>query len=345
MRPAEGPSEPLPTERTTTEPRDEGEALEAELETRNETRNESDGPAGEAGVEPTIALERITSLLADELADEADALELAPLAVGSTTNTRIHRATRKDEPDLLVEVRVDGAEDLRAGTADQQLVADLLAGHPLVEIAHPVETLSTAGVRTTHDPGGQTLAEAREADDESRRTWTEVLWRLAFGTLRRNGLALSGLDPTLLRFLSGGRLAVVRLGAVEHVEPVAMELYGALVRAALDGEQDRLERARDDLGDAAPRSWYEPLLDASIGPPMSEPGGGDLPVVARPIERLHVAAGRLVDELGARPPIRDVIAELWLGSAPTTAHGEAEADWWKSRETLSLLDRLGDRPR
>lgn len=301
----------------------------------------AEGPQAEAA---PAELKRIEARLEEELGDAVADLQLAALEMGSTATTRIHRATMSEGAALLVEVRLEGSDDLRAGTADQRLVADLLSGHPLVEIALPVDSLSTAAVRTTQDPGGQTLTEARVASEETRRDWAEALWRLCFGTLRRNGLALSGLDPTLLRFLPHGRVAIVRLGPVEHVEPVAIEWYEALIRAAQGGEEASVQSALDDLGGAAPPSWYQPRRDgdAEISS-LVEPAGPDLPPAARPLDRLHLMVGRLLEELDARPPIHDVMAELWWGAPPTTPSGEAEAEWWKSRATLSLLDRLGDR--
>lgn len=183
-------------------------------------------------------------------------------------------------------------------TADEQLVADLLVGHPHVMVG---------------DHDGLLVDDAAGQPVERRSEWGETLWRLTFGMLRRHGIALTGLDATRMRFLDDGRVALGAVGAVEHVDPVALVQYDGLVRAALASESAELPGAITEVS-------------------------GDLPEAA-PIDRLHRVVGALVDGLGATPPVAAILAELWQGAEPATPLGRAERDWWESRRTVALLDR------
>lgn len=342
-----------------------------------------------AGSPPSpVPAPELYQVMRDALGDDAVAgIRLAPLPASTTALGQVHRATRPDGGDLLVEVQrpadVDrfdeacadpaavaaaaeemgvSAEraaslliewrkhliDLRSGAHDQALVADLLRGHPHHTVAQPVPELSTASVRSVSDPGGLLLGEARTRSPEQRAEWAESFHRFAFAALRRHGLALTGLDPALVRFLPDGGVGVIRLGAVEHVAPEGLEAYDALVRAAYEHDATALDEAVQALGGDVPDQWHRPIADEAMPPTPVDPAGPRLVEAAEPIDRLHRIVGAVLDGLGGSPPVRQLVAELWRGAEPVSDLGRADRSWWQERTPLALIgedpDGLGASP-
>lgn len=276
--------------------------------------------------------------------------------------------TRIDPKVVAAEVsaRVSEELDYRLEASNQQAFADAYRGHPFVRIPEIVPELSAAKVLTQELADGRTLYEAMEADQELRDRWGEVIFRFAFGSLRR--LRIFNADPHPGNYLFGddGSVTFLDFGCVKRFDAHGLSLIQDVVRAAVMGDGELLRNAFIAAGlfdaDAAPSEqecldWYRVPLRVLVEPEPIRITPEHVAMViesefsptgpARDIVRkMHAASDfiflaridvGLMSVLGALEPIgpwAGIQGELDFAEPPCSPLGVLEAEFWGDRYPL-----------
>ena len=297
-----------------------------------------------------------------------------PVVVGELA--QVHRATWPDGREVAVEVQFpDAVARSRAGLARQrlrsralqlvlpgspvaQLWPDATAGLDLLAAAEHQRTFGAAyrgdpdfvipqvhlagrRVLVTDWVAGTPVTDVIATGSRRLRDRTAALvttWQLSAPA--RAGLVHAGADGAGLRILPDGRLAVLGFAGVARCPGGLPRELGHLLRAAVDGDADRLDRLLRDLGGLDPRSRIAPgrllALAEAVVLPVLRPGfrfdrhwlhrqagtltatGGlaaaralRLPPEFLPLLRMALATVRLLCRLEARADYAGAVA-TWL---------------------------------
>lgn len=266
---------------------------------------------------PDAARRLRTGLARQRLRSRALQLILPGLPVGELWPEYQRDATA--ELDLLAE-----AEHQRAFGAAYRADPDFLI--PQVHLARP-RVLVTDWVAGT--PVTQVVATgSRQLRDRAAALITT--WRLSAPA--RAGLVHAGPDGAGLRILPDGRLAVLGFATVTRCPDGLPRELGHLLRAAIDGDADRLDRLLRDLDALDPGSRIAPgrllnLAEAVVLPVLRPGFRFDRHWLHRQAGTLTAAGGLTVARALRLPPGFLPLLRMVLATVRLMCRLEARADY------------------
>jgi predicted unusual protein kinase regulating ubiquinone biosynthesis (AarF/ABC1/UbiB family) len=119
-------------------------------------------------------------------------------------------------------------------------IADLYAGHPFIAVPEPVDELCGPNVVVTRFAEGASFDVVTALAQSERDRVGEIIVRFYFGSLFRRGCFSGDPHPGNLVLQPDGRMAFFDFGSYQRVDPHMIDLLMAGLRAAADGQGDRL---------------------------------------------------------------------------------------------------------
>jgi predicted unusual protein kinase regulating ubiquinone biosynthesis (AarF/ABC1/UbiB family) len=273
--------------------------------------------------------------------------------------------SRIDPKEVAAEVsdRLTEELDYRLEASNQQLFAETYRDHPFIFVPQVIPELSTGRVLTQELAEGLPWAEAVEAREDLRNSWAEVIYRFAFGSLRR--LSAFNVDPHPGNYLFrlDGSVAFLDFGCVKRYDADQLAQMRSLLRAMVAGDARTVWNIFAEIGffdvSNAPTpdevmAWYgksfafllEPqpftmtqefiakMIEAVYSP--TGPSGHIIRKANPPrdyifMSRIDMGLMSVFAELNASANWRAIQAEMDDGAAPSTAIGTADAEFWVSR--------------
>jgi predicted unusual protein kinase regulating ubiquinone biosynthesis (AarF/ABC1/UbiB family) len=166
----------------------------------------------------------------------------AASAAGNAIQPDLRPATRE------IAARISEEIDYRHEAANITAFNQLYRGHPFIRVPEVICEASGDHVLTMTFLDGLDWAAAREADQDLKNTWAEVIWRFAAGSYRHANLFNADPHPGNYRFSDDGRVGFVDFGCVK-VLPERLRLpYVRLCRAAVDGRKHEMRDLMIETG-------------------------------------------------------------------------------------------------
>jgi predicted unusual protein kinase regulating ubiquinone biosynthesis (AarF/ABC1/UbiB family) len=293
--------------------------------------------------------------------DLRNAMMLLPLV------TRL--APGLDAKALAAEMRERIGEELdyELEAQNQRRVGRLLRGHPFVRVPRVDTSLSTRRVLVSEYVEGERFEAVRRADDVQRDRYGEIVFRLYFGLLYRDRIALGDPHPGNYLLCPDGRVCFVDFGLLRDVDAARVAAERAIALAVRQGDAEALKTAlraggylpagRADAVDAdfalslmrMALKWYavpgerrfSPLDRRDLDRERSDPeeraamrmqvNQFTLPPEAILIRRMHGIVAVVLGQLRAGANWGAIAAEYLHGEAPATPLGQAEAEFLARR--------------
>jgi predicted unusual protein kinase regulating ubiquinone biosynthesis (AarF/ABC1/UbiB family) len=272
-----------------------------------------------------------------------------------------------DAKALASEMRERIAEELdyELEAQNQRRVGRLMRGHPFVLVPRVHTDISTRRVLVSEYVEGDGFETVRRSDEAERDRYGEIVFRLHFGLLYRDRIALGDPHPGNYLLTPDGRVCFLDFGLVRYVaaDRIAAERAIALAVCEGDGEAvkaallaggylpaDRADAVDDDFALGLMRmaiKWYAVpgerrfSADGDHRGRDREPPDGDeraaarnqvnqftLPADAVLIRRMHGIVSVVLRQLRAGADWGAIAAEYLHGDPPSTALGRAEADFF-----------------
>ncbi|WP_109559951.1 ABC1 kinase family protein [Mycolicibacter nonchromogenicus] len=291
-----------------------------------------------------------------------------------TTVIRFASAASGPAPDLRqnareVAERITEEIDYRHEAANITTFATLYRDHPFIRVPELIPEVSSDRVLTMTYLDGLDWATARQADQDLKNTWAEVICRMVTGSYRHANLFHADPHPGNYRFGPDGTVGFVDFGCVKVLsEPVRRGLTGTL-RAALDDDRAALLDWMPALGfsstdstlsgDEAYRWWtaivhellqpqpvtYSPETVSRTLRSLVDIVSADQPTrrVTLPpdlvlFSRLTLSMNAVFAALGSTFDVRSTIDDMDGAAEPTTALGKQHRAWVTGRGLPSGLD-------
>ncbi len=273
-----------------------------------------------------------------------------------------------DAKALASEMRERIAEELdyELEAQNQRRIGRLMRGHPFVRVPDVRTDLSTRRVLVSEYVEGQGFETVRRADQAQRDRYGEIVFRLHFGLLYRDRIALGDPHPGNYLLTPDGRVCFLDFGLVRRVaaDRIAAERAIALavreedaaaLKAALLGG-GYLPAARADAVDAdfalglmeMAIRWYATPGQRRFAP-EDDPRRADresrgseerasarkqvsqftLPPEAILIRRMHGIVAIVLRQLRAGADWGAIAAEYLHGEPPATPLGQAETEFFR----------------
>lgn len=261
--------------------------------------------------------------------------------------------------------RISEELDYELEAQNQRRIGRLMRGHPFVRVPRVHTDLSTRRVLVSEFVEGEGFEAVRRAEEKQRDRYAEIVFRLHFGLLYRDRIALGDPHPGNYLLCPDGRVCFLDFGLVRYVgsERVAVERTiaeavrdrdAAAVKAALLAggylPAGRADAVQDDfalgLMQMAIR-WYavpgyrrfspeENRHDLERDPRGSEERAAAreqvnqfaLPAEAILIRRMHGIVAVVLRQLRAGADWGAIAAEYLHGGPPATALGSMEAEFY-----------------
>src|SRR5215216_2639407 len=275
-----------------------------------------------------------------------------------------------DAKALAAEMRERIGEELdyELEAQNQRRIGRLLRGHPFVRVPRIDTSLSTRRVLVSEYVEGERFEAVRRADDVQRDRYGEIVFRLYFGLLYRDRIALGDPHPGNYLLCPDGRVCFLDFGLVRGVDAARLAAERAIAVAVRDGDAEALKAAllaggylppdRADLVDAdfalglmrMAIKWYAVpgdrrfgLDDARRGRDRTRPDGEEraamrvqinqftLPPDSILIRRMHAIVAVVLEQLRAGADWGAIAAEYLHAEPPATALGQAERDFFARR--------------
>jgi predicted unusual protein kinase regulating ubiquinone biosynthesis (AarF/ABC1/UbiB family) len=269
-----------------------------------------------------------------------------------------------DAKALAAEMRERIGEELdyELEAVNQRRIERRLRGHPFVRVPHVHTNLSTRRVLVSEYVEGERFETVRRADQAQRDRYGEIVFRLYFGLLYRDRIALGDPHPGNYLLCPDGRVCFLDFGLLRDVAASRVAAERAIALAVRDGDADALKVAlgvggylpasRADAVDAEfalglmrmAIRWYAvpgehrfSPVDArrdwdGDGPAREERAAMrtqinqfTLPPEAILIRRMHGIVAVVLGQLRAGADWGAIAAEYLHGDPPATPLGEAEA--------------------
>jgi predicted unusual protein kinase regulating ubiquinone biosynthesis (AarF/ABC1/UbiB family) len=275
-----------------------------------------------------------------------------------------------DAKALAEEMRDRIAEELdyELEAQNQRRIERLMRGHPFVLVPRVHTELSTRRVLVSKYVEGERFEAVRRADEAQRDRYGEIVFRLYFGLLYRDRIALGDPHPGNYLLCPDGRVCFLDFGLVRNVDAARVAAERAIARAVRDRDAAAVKAAllaggylpasRADAVDAdfalglmrMAVKWYAvpgerrfSPDDARQGRDRGRPGSEQraamrvqinqftLPPEAILIRRMHAIVAVVLQQLGAGADWGAIAAEYLHGEQDATQLGRAEADFFKWR--------------
>lgn len=282
------------------------------------------------------------------------------------TNGVVRNLSRIDMRAAAAEISDRIAEELdyRQEAANIRAFADIYRGHPFIRIPEVIEEASADRILTMTFVEGMNWPEAREAGQELRDRWGEVLFRFALGSIRRYGLFNADPHPGNYRFGEDGTVGFVDFGCVKRFTPQHVKMMQGIVRATMESDASPLRGRLIEAGSLTARTappaqdlleWYSGVLKLVTGPQpftirpetaqasirrMYDPTSEwhritkefDMPPDFVFTTRIDLGLMSVLGELRATGHWRAITDELDGVGPPATELGEQDAAWRATHE-------------
>ena len=270
-----------------------------------------------------------------------------------------------DPGPVVTEIKARFAEELdyRHEAENQRQFVEYYCGHPFISIPRVIDRYCTARVFTSELATGARFSEMEDWSQDERNLAAETIYRFVFGSLYRMHLFNGDPHPGNYLFAPGGRVTFLDFGLVKRFRPVDIDTFEAMVRAmVLDPDAAAFRRVIEKAGflhEGAPMSdeevvryfgtFYETIaadrvttfspeynaeIIARMFPNRGEDYGavgkwGNVPGEHVMLQRINLGLVAILGRLQATANWRAIAEELWpfVNGPPTTALGEAEAQW------------------
>ena len=274
-----------------------------------------------------------------------------------------------DAKALAAEMRERIGEELdyELEAQNQRRIGRLLRGHPFVRVPRIDTSLSTQRVLVSEYVEGERFEAVRRADDVQRDRYGEIVFRLYFGLLYRDRIALGDPHPGNYLLCPDGRVCFLDFGLLRAVDAARVAAERAIALAVRDGDAEALKAAlraggylpasRADAVDAdfalslmrMMIKWYAVPGERRFSPvdrrdrdrerPDPEERAAmrmqvnqfTLPPEAILIRRMHGIVAVVLGQLRAGADWGAIAAEYLHGEAPATPLGQAEAEFLARR--------------
>jgi predicted unusual protein kinase regulating ubiquinone biosynthesis (AarF/ABC1/UbiB family) len=283
-----------------------------------------------------------------------------------------------DAKALAAEMRERIGEELdyELEAQNQRRIERLLRGHPFVRVPRVHASLSTRRVLVSEYVEGERFEVVRRLDEAQRDRYGEIVFRLYFGLLYRDRIALGDPHPGNYLLCADGRVCFLDFGLLRDVGAARVAAERAIASAVRNGEAEALKAAlgaagylpaaRADAVDAEfalglmhmAIRWYAipgerrfGTSDARRDPDRERPDRDGraamrlqinqftLPPEAILIRRMHGIVAVVLGQLRAGADWGAIAAEYLHGEPASTPLGEAEAAYLgrRGRATSAAL--------
>ncbi len=274
-----------------------------------------------------------------------------------------------DAKALAAEMRERISEELdyELEAQNQRRIGRLLRGHPFVRVPQVDTSLSTRRVLVSEYVEGERFEAVRRADDAKRDRYGEIVFRLYFGLLYRDRIALGDPHPGNYLLCPDGRVCFLDFGLLRGVDAARVTAERAIALAVRDADAEALKAAlraggylpasRADAVDAdfaltlmrMATKWYavpgarrfspvdrrdrdrdrpDPEEQAAMRMQVNQ---FTLPPEAILIRRMHGIVAVVLGQLRAGADWGAIAAEYLHGEPPATPLGQAEAEFLTRR--------------
>ena len=260
--------------------------------------------------------------------------------------------------------RIGEELDYELEAQNQRRIERLMRGHPFVRVPRIHTSLSTRRVLVSEYVEGERFEAVRRAGEAQRDSYGEIVFRLYFGLLYRDRIALGDPHPGNYLLCPDGRVCFMDFGLVRDVDAARVAAERAIAGAVRDLDAEALKAAllaggylpasRADAVDAdfvlslmrVAIKWYA-MPGARRFAPEGDRGARDrerpdseqraamrmqinqftLPPESVLIRRMHVIVAVVLGQLRASADWGAIAAEYLHGERPATPLGQAEADF------------------
>jgi predicted unusual protein kinase regulating ubiquinone biosynthesis (AarF/ABC1/UbiB family) len=287
-----------------------------------------------------------------------------------------------DAKALAAEMRTRIGEELdyELEAQNQRRIERLLRGHPFVRVPRVHTSLSTRRVLVSEYVEGERFEAVRRGDEAQRDRYGEIVFRLYFGLLYRDRIALGDPHPGNYLLCPDGRVCFLDFGLLRDVDGARVAAERAIALAVREGDAEALKVALRAGGYLpAPRAgavnadfalsmmrmairWYAVPGERRFSPadvrrdwdgerPSPEERAAmrtqlnqfTLPPETILIRRMHGIVAVVLGQLHAGADWGAIAAEYLHGEPPATPLGEAEGAFFarRSRATGAALAAAG----
>ena len=275
-----------------------------------------------------------------------------------------------DAKALAAELRERIGEELdyELEAQNQRRIERLLRGHPFVRVPRVHASLSTRRVLVSEYVDGERFETVRRVDEAQRDRYGEIVFRLYFGLLYRDRIALGDPHPGNYLLCADGRVCFLDFGLLREVDASRVAAERAIAFAVRGRDAEALKAAlragaylpasRADAVDAdfalglmrRAIRWYAVPGERRFGPddprrdlererPDQEERAAmrvqlnqfTLPPEAILIRRMHRIVAVVLGQLRAGADWGAIAAEYLHGESSSTALGDAEAAFFTRR--------------
>ena len=261
--------------------------------------------------------------------------------------------------------RISEELDYELEAQNQRRIGRLMRGHPFILVPRVHTDLSTRRVLVSEYVEGEGFESVRRTDEAQRDRYGEIVFRLHFGLLYRDRIALGDPHPGNYLLCRDGRVCFLDFGLVRYVAAARVAVEREIALAVRDGDGTAVKAAllaggylpagRADAVDAdfalglmrMAIKWYAVPGDRRFSPDDDhrgrdgEPPNSEeratmrmqvnqftLPPEATLIRRMHGIVAIVLSQLRAGADWGAIAAEYLYGDPPATPLGRAEADFF-----------------
>src|SRR4051794_11722148 len=264
--------------------------------------------------------------------------------------------------------RIGDELDYELEAQNQRRIERLMRGHPFVRVPRVHTSLSTRRVLVSEYVEGQRFEAVRRAEEAQRDSYGEIVFRLYFGLLYRDRVALGDPHPGNYLLCSDGRVCFLDFGLLRDVDAARVAAERAIALAVRDRDTEALKAAllaggylpasRAEAVDADfalglmrnAIKWYAVPGERRFSPEDARRGRDrerlddeqraavrmqvnqfTLPPESILIRRMHGIVAVVLEQLRAGGNWGAIAAEYLHGEPPATPLGQAEADFFARR--------------
>ncbi len=261
--------------------------------------------------------------------------------------------------------RIGEELDYELEAQSQRRIERLMRGHPFVRVPRVHTALSTRRVLVSEYVEGERFDAVRQAGEAERDRYAEIVFRLYFGLLYRDRIALGDPHPGNYLLCPDGRVCFLDYGLLRDVDAARVSAERAIALAVRERDAEALKAAlvtagylpagRADAVDAdfalglmrMAIKWYAVPGQRRFSPESSGRGRTrdrpddeeraamrmqvnqfTLPPESMLIRRMHGIVAVVLTQLRAGADWGAIAAEYLHGDAPATPLGQAEADFF-----------------
>src|SRR5215213_7158937 len=149
-----------------------------------------------------------------------------------------------DAKALAAEMRERIGEELdyELEAQNQRRVGRLLRGHPFIRVPRVDTSLSTRRVLVSEYVEGDRFEAVRRADEVQRDRYGEIVFRLYFGLLYRDRIALGDPHPGNYLLCPDGRVCFLDFGLMRNIEEEYLEAERRMAQAVIAGDAEEVHR-------------------------------------------------------------------------------------------------------